>query len=115
MKSKIINMAERMKDEEDRRLESLFAAEPIADDGFSVAVVGKIQRRQWVRRLSLPVAILAGGVMAAKPLFALIVSLPAALENLAGLALPFAPDAPLVLTAATLVMVLVLVSRILEE
>jgi hypothetical protein len=66
--SKIINMAEKLKDAEDRLLESLFAAEPIADEGFSGRVVTRIRRRLWIRRLALPVAILVGGSVAAKPL-----------------------------------------------
>jgi hypothetical protein len=65
--SKIINMAERLKDAEDRLLESMFAAEPIADDGFSNRVVSRVRRRLWIRRLALPVATIIGGAVAAKP------------------------------------------------
>ena len=61
-------MAEKLKDAEDRLLESMFAAEPIADDGFSKRVVSKVRRRLWIRRLALPVAMLIGGGIAAKPL-----------------------------------------------
>ena len=50
-------MAEKLKDAEDRLLESLFASEPIADDGFSRRVVTRIRRRIWVRRLALPVEV----------------------------------------------------------
>ncbi|NIL94813.1 MAG: hypothetical protein GTO71_10360 [Woeseiaceae bacterium] len=60
-------MAEKLRDAEDRWLESMFAAEPIADDGFSRRVVGRIRRRIWIRRLALPVAMLVGGVIALKP------------------------------------------------
>ncbi len=67
MTLKIINMAEKLRDAEDRWLESMFAAEPIADDGFSRRVVGRIRRRIWIRRLALPVAMLVGGVIALKP------------------------------------------------
>jgi len=66
--SKIINMAERMKDAEDRLLESMFEAAPIADAGFSAAVVRRIRRRLWLRRLTVPVAALVGGSIAIKPL-----------------------------------------------
>ena len=68
MTSKIINMAEKLKDAEDRLLESMFAAEPVADDGFSDRVVVRIRRRLWIRRLALPVAMIVGGGIAAKPL-----------------------------------------------
>lgn len=72
MTSKIINMADKMKDAEDRLLESLFESAPIADDGFSVRVVRKIRRRLWLRRLALPVAVAVGGAFAIKPLAALV-------------------------------------------
>lgn len=78
MISKIINMAERIKDAEDRLLESLFESAPVADDGFSVNIVRKINRRLWVRRLTLPTAALIGGAIAFKPL----AGLTAALSNL---------------------------------
>jgi len=70
--SKIIIMAERIKDAEDRLLESLFASPPLADDGFSVRVVRKVSRRLWLRRLSLPVAAIIGGAVAIKPLSGLV-------------------------------------------
>jgi len=60
-------MAEKLKDAEDRLLESMFAAEPIEDDGFSHRVVTRIRRRLWLRRLALPVAMLVGGGIAIKP------------------------------------------------
>jgi hypothetical protein len=64
-------MAERIKDEEDRLLEAMFASSPIADDGFSALVVQRIRRKMLLRRLSLPIAALIGGVIAFKPLLAL--------------------------------------------
>ena len=68
MISKIINMADRIKDEEDRLLESLFESAPIADAGFSAAVVRRVRTRLWLRRLTLPAAALIGGAFAVKPL-----------------------------------------------
>ena len=65
MRSKIINMAERMKDTEDAALEALFRSEPIADDGFSARVLSKVRRRVWVRRLALPLAVIAGAAISA--------------------------------------------------
>jgi hypothetical protein len=65
-------MAEKLKDAEDRLLESMFAAEPIADDGFSQRIVTHIRRRVWVRRLALPVAMLVGGLVAFKPAMQLV-------------------------------------------
>jgi hypothetical protein len=60
-------MAEKMQDAEDRLLESLFQSEPIADDGFSGRIVGRIRRQMWVRRLALPVAMIVGAAIAIKP------------------------------------------------
>jgi hypothetical protein len=74
-------MAEIIKDAEDRLLESLFDSEPVADDGFSVRVVSKVNRQLWLRRLTLPIAAVVGGAIAFKPLTGLV----AALANLSSL------------------------------
>ncbi len=74
-------MAEIIKDAEDRLLESLFDSEPVADDGFSVRVVSKVNRQLWLRRLTLPIAAVVGGAIAFKPLTGLV----AALSNLSSL------------------------------
>ncbi|MEL7185262.1 MAG: hypothetical protein AAFN50_02360 [Pseudomonadota bacterium] len=65
-------MVEKIKDAQDRTLESLFASDPIADDGFSERVVRRISRKLWVRRLTLPVAALIGGLIAYEPVAGLI-------------------------------------------
>lgn len=72
MTSKIINMAEHMKDAQDRMLESMFASAPISDDGFSAQVIRRVRRKMMLRRLSLPVAALIGGVVAFKPFSTLV-------------------------------------------
>ena len=76
MTSKIIIMAERLKDSEDLKLEALFRSEPVLDDGFSAGVVSRVRRRMWVRRLSLPTAFVAGVIIAAKPLTQLAILAP---------------------------------------
>ncbi len=65
-------MAERIKDAEDRLLESMFESVPVADDGFSAKVVRKVSRRLWLRRLTLPVAAAIGVIFAIKPLAGLV-------------------------------------------
>ena len=75
MKSVIVNMADRKKDAEDLRLEALFASESVPDNGFSARIEKRIRRQLWVRRLALPTAVLVGGLIAAKPLSGLVVSL----------------------------------------
>jgi hypothetical protein len=80
LESKIINMADRLKDEEDRKLEALFASEPIADDGFSARVMARVRRQIWVRRLSLPLAFVIGASIAARPLMQLVDTLAGLLE-----------------------------------
>ena len=64
-------MADRLKDDEDRALEALFASQPIADDGFTRRVVARVRRRLWFRRLLLPAAVLAGAAIAAEPAMAM--------------------------------------------
>jgi len=76
LKSKIINMAEKISDAEDRLLESMFRSEPLADGGFSKKVVARIRRRLWISRLSLPVAAVLGGVMAFEPVVELARAMP---------------------------------------
>jgi hypothetical protein len=60
-------MVERTQDAEDRLLSSMFQSAPIIDDGFSRRVMARIRRQIWVRRLALPVAIILGVAIAAKP------------------------------------------------
>jgi len=67
-------MAEKIKDAEDRMLESLLQSTPIADDGFSRRVVTRIRRRLWLRRLTLPVAIFVGGAIGIKPAMQILVA-----------------------------------------
>lgn len=93
MKSKIINMAERLKDPEDRMLETLFAAGPIADDGFSEQIVGRIRRRLWMRRLCVMAALLLGGAVALKPSLALAGMLVQLLADVSGRLLGVTADA----------------------
>ena len=71
MTSKIINMAEHMKDEQDRMLDAMFASDPIDDDGFSRTVMRRVRRKILIRRLTLPIAALVGGLVAFKPVSAL--------------------------------------------
>ena len=68
-------MVDRMKDTEDRKLESLFAFDAILDAGFSARIEKRIRRQLWVRRLALPIAVLIGGAIAVKPLAGLVTSL----------------------------------------
>ena len=119
MKSKIIIMADKIKDAEDRLLESLFSAETIADDGFSTRVVGKIRRRQWLRRLTLPIAAAIGGAIAFKPAVAvfsiatqLLVAVPS--EMMAS-ATDWIPSLQMVVTGGMLLAVALFGLRMLEE
>ena len=68
-------MAERLKDKEDARLEALFRSEPIEDNGFSERVVSRVRRGIWIRRWSLPIAALIGGLIAAKPAAQLVLAM----------------------------------------
>ena len=122
MTSKIINMAERLKDKEDLALETLFRSDPVADDGFSVQVVSRIRRQVWIRRLSMPIAILVGGAISAGPVLEVLNVLPGLMSSLFGASLSFdrvpvesLPQVSTILMGAALVMAMLLGSKLLEE
>jgi len=120
--SKIINMAEKLKDKEDLKLESMFRSDPVPDDGFSVAVVSRVRRNMWIRRLTMPIAISLGVLVSAKPLIQLVSVLPGLVNSLFGSSLSIdqlpvgnLPQLSTMLFGATLLMAVMLASRILEE
>jgi len=123
LKSVIINMADRMKDIEDSKLESLFASDPIADDGFSIRVEKRIRRQMWVRRLALPIALLVGGAIALKPLAGLVMQLlnfatvlsTSVSSSLGGLSASSLPQYSTVIFGGLLALAFVVVTRLLEE
>ena len=122
MTSKIIIMAERLKDKEDLALDAMFRSDPIADDGFSVKVVSTVRRRMWVRRLSLPVAVVIGAAISAKPLVEVVNVVPGLINSVFGSALSLdklplqnMPQLSTMLLGASLLMAVMLASRILEE
>ena len=72
-------MVERMKDEQDKKLEALFrtpAMAKIADDGFSERVMRRVRRRVRIRRWTLPIAAGIGGLIAFEPAMQLLELLP---------------------------------------
>jgi len=122
LESKIINMAERLKDEADKALESMFGSEPVRDDGFSLRVVARVRRQMWVRRLSLPVAFLVGIVISAKPILQLANALPNLLGsvrvgdiNIDQLAVSSIPQSSTMVLGVMLLAVVLMASRMLEE
>jgi len=122
LQSKIINMAEKLKDEGDKRLETLFSLAPVRDDGFSIRVVSHIRRRLWVRRLSLPVAFVVGGAVSIKPVLqlagaipALLGSIPDGLLNLDKLPISSLPQLSTIIMGAALLVVVMIFARMLEE
>ena len=115
-------MAERLKDQEDLMLEKLFRSAPVADDGFSVRVISRVRRRMWVRRLSLPVGILIGGAIGAKPVLQLAGVIPSLMNMLPGgllsvekLPLGTLPQFSTLLIGVALLMAVIMATRILEE
>lgn len=113
-------MAEKLKDAEDELLESLFATEAIADDGFSDSVVRRIRHRLWIQRFSLPVAAIVGGLVAFKPAVGLLTMA----SDLVSRALPvdvlltsfaWLPEPPQIVSGALLLAVAMLSLRMLED
>ena len=119
----IINMADRMKDDEDLKLESLFASESVADDGFSDKVIKRVRRRIWVRRLALPVAFIIGGSIAVKPLTELLAALfgfATTLSASAGLSTDLLPSGlmpagPTFMLGVMAVLAFVMIGKMLED
>jgi hypothetical protein len=115
-------MAERLKDEADRKLESLLRSEPVLDDGFTDNILKRVRREMWVRRLTMPFAIMIGALFAAKPavqLFgaipAMLNAIPASIRNVANTAIINLPDMSTVVMGIMLLAAAMLASRILEE
>lgn len=115
-------MAERLKDEADKALESLFGSEPVRDDGFSLRVVARVRRQMWVRRLSLPIALLIGIAVSAKPVLQLANALPNLLGSvrLGGISmdqLPLGsiPQSSTMIIGMMFLAVVLMASRMLEE
>ncbi len=112
-------MAEKIKDAEDRLLESMFDGAPIADDGFSATIVRKVRRRLWLRRRAVPVAALIGGAIAVKPLTGLVL----AVGNLSSLipqdlvntVAALIPQAPTIVLGAMLLAACMLGLRTIED
>ncbi len=122
MTSKIINMAERLKDSVDLKLEALFRSEPVLDDGFSARIVSRVRRRMWVRRLSLPTAFVAGVMIAAKPLMQLaglvtqlVGIVPHSLMSVFDLQLGGMFQGPTVILGIMLLAAMLMIGRMLEE
>ena len=112
-------MADKIKDAQDQLLESLMQTEAIADNGFSDRIVGKIQRRLWVRRLRLPLAVVIGASVSVKPLAGLVEALygllAAAPAGLVDVPTDWLPPAYQIVMGGMLLVVAVLSVRMLEE
>ena len=119
MTSKIINMAERMKDAQDRFLESMFDSAPIADNGFSDRVVRRIRHKLWVRRITLPVAVLIGLAVAFRPMAALATGIYELLSSMPGDLVPSLdgslPSLQLIVTGALVLGVAMFSLSMLED
>jgi hypothetical protein len=68
-------MAEKIRDEVDLLLETLFASTPIEDNGFSDRVVGRVRRKQRFRSVCVSVALVLGSLIALQPAIALLTML----------------------------------------
>ena len=119
MTSKIINMAERIKDEQDRLLESMFESAAVADNGFSKQIVRRIRRKLWIRRITLPAAVLLGGLLAYQPLVALIKGVYRLLLSMPGDLVPSIsgslPSVQIIITGALILFVGLFSLNMLED
>jgi hypothetical protein len=119
MINKIIRLADRMKDDEDLKLEALFRTDAVNDEGFSDRVMRRIRWQIRVRRFALPIAVLIGGAIAAKPAMEillvasrLITVIPAELRSLP---LESLPQIPTVVAGLAVAAVAAMFLRALEQ
>ena len=68
-------MVDRLKDKEELRLEAMFKSDPLPDLGFSKKVMRRVRRQMWIRRLTMPIALLIGGSIAIKPASELVITM----------------------------------------
>lgn len=118
-------MAERLKDDADRKLEELFGSGDVSDDGFSQKIIARVRRQTWVRRMSMPIAIVLGGLIAAKPIMQLVSVVPNLLSlvpgsvvesmGLSSVSLNSLPPLSTVFMGAMLLIGVMMVSRMLED
>ena len=112
-------MVDRLKDSEDKLLESLFGSEPVLDNGFSARVMTRLNRRLWIRRLALPAALLIGAAIAIKPLSQLVVTFSKLLTvipaDFGGLSIDIAPQATTVILGCLLLGAMMIITKILED
>ena len=119
MTSKIINMAEKIRAAEDQLLESMFRIEAIDDDGFSARIVGRIRRGIWLRRLTLPIAMLIGGAIAINSLLRLGTIAVTVGKSIPGVSLAI-PESmlgqlPIIVTVVCLMFIGVITFKLSEE
>lgn len=123
MESKIINMAERLKDRVDLRLEAMFVSAPIGDDGFSDRVTSRIRRQIWVQRLALPIAFVVGAAIAARPLVQLVESVSGLLKfipqtvagNMATLSIAELPQLQVIVLGSTVLLAALMFGKLAQK
>lgn len=108
-----------MKDKDELALEALFRSEPVADDGFSRRVVARVRRRVWLRRLTMPVALILGATIAFKPAIEVIGSLYGLVDalslNLPQVSVDAMPQLSTVVVTAVLVVIALFLAPALED
>ncbi|MEX2496030.1 MAG: hypothetical protein WD448_08080 [Woeseia sp.] len=112
-------MAERLKEKEDEGLEALFRSGTIEDNGFSNRVMARVRRGIWIRRWTLPTAVLLGGVVAAKPAGELLMAMAKALtvmpQDFRSLPLESLPQATVFILGGAAIGIFALFIKALEE
>lgn len=116
---RIIDMADRSKDTEDKILEYLFQSEPVHDAGFSTRTMTQLRRKLWVRRLALPIAFLLGALIAVKPLSQLMVTfikfMMSLTGSLQGLSVGYTLQLSTIMTGVLLMLGVFMVGKVFEK
>lgn len=112
-------MVDRMKDKADIRLETMFRSDTIDDGGFSERVVTRIRHKIWIRRWTLPIAIVTGALIAVKPAAELLTLLPVLMslvpDEMRAVPADLVPQFSTLAAGAVVAGVMALVVRALED
>ncbi|NOX68056.1 MAG: hypothetical protein GXP15_02620 [Gammaproteobacteria bacterium] len=119
-------MADRLKDKQAPGLEAMFRSDPLPDLGFSKKVMARVRRQVWIRRLTMPAALIIGGSIAIKPASDIVIAMTQVFDTLppkltdaavdfSGLSVSSLPHSATILVSGVIALVALGLVRALED